>query len=297
MREFFLSLFGVFFLFFGVANALTPVSQYGQIQNVQTYSSNPFWNPNGPYNQRMPQPVYVQGADMNAGDCQRTVSALVANVCATMNNCKDARLTDVRPTLMVQLSRLPGHNYATACSGYIDEEFDKYVKQYANTGAVMPGATFPVGTQPVQTNQPEIKNPFDAPMPQWQQEMQERAQDLEALSAASGYDPHVERASFPTTFADLSFSERMDIKAQGYEPFKDVRAYQEIKIEDKKEFEDRMDNLFCVNNPDHERCKQTAAPVNNGGNALAGNGSVEVGNGVVGGGQQDGADGIIWFTL
>ena len=31
----------------------TPFSKYGQIQNVQNYSSNPFWDPSSPYNQRV----------------------------------------------------------------------------------------------------------------------------------------------------------------------------------------------------------------------------------------------------
>ncbi|MBP3340307.1 MAG: hypothetical protein J6L47_01410 [Alphaproteobacteria bacterium] len=222
----------------GTANgaSTTPFSQYGQIQNVQTYSSNPFWNPSSPYNQRMPQVIYVNGADMNAGDCQRTVSALIANVCATMNNCAGAQLSDVRPTLMLQLSRLPGHNYATSCAGYIDSEFEKYVKQYGHAGVVSGTVAFPDATTPSDTgNKIEIQNPFEKQTPQWQLDIIERTQELEKLQAQNnGNIGGLEKTSFPTTFADLSFEERMTEKAAGYEPYKDKSAYQPIKIEQKR---------------------------------------------------------------
>ncbi len=214
------------------ANSAQPFSQYGQIQNVQNYSSNPFWNPNGPYNQRMPQAIYVDGPEINAGDCQRTVSALVANVCATMNNCVGAQLSDVRPTLMLQLSQLPGHNYATSCAGYIDSEFDNYVKKYGHAGVSSGAVAFPDATAPSNTdNTIEIKNPYETPIPQWQQDVIERTQELEELQASNGGNMgDVAKADFPTTFADLSFEERLNIKAEGYEPYKDAKAYNSIKV-------------------------------------------------------------------
>ena len=36
-----------------VTATTTLFSKYGQIQNVQNYSSNPFWDPSSPYNQRV----------------------------------------------------------------------------------------------------------------------------------------------------------------------------------------------------------------------------------------------------
>ena len=110
--------------------ATTPFSQYGQIQNVQNYSSNPFWNPDSPYNQRMPVPVYVTGADVNTSDCTAVVGALVASFCASRNNCANMDVNDARPTLTVQLASLPNHNYVTPCAGYIDTEFEKYVSHF-----------------------------------------------------------------------------------------------------------------------------------------------------------------------
>lgn len=236
---------------FAHAVTSTPFSQYGQIQNVQNYSSNPFWNPSGPYNQRMPQAVYVDGPEINAGDCQRTVSALVANVCATLNNCIGKQLSDVRPTLMLQLSRLPGHNYATSCAGYIDTEFENYIKAYGNAGTSSGTISFPNATAPSNTgNSVDIKNPFEKPIPQWQQDVIERTQELENLQAQNGGNMgHVEKADFPTTFADLSFEERMNIKAKGYEPYKDMKAYHPITLESMETYIDRgvqqRKNAYC----------------------------------------------------
>ncbi len=258
-----------YFLFYlplicGIANASqpssAPFSQYGQIQNVQTYSSNPFWNPNGPYNQRMPQAVYVDGPEMNAGDCIRTVSALVANICANMNNCVGAQLSDVRPTLMLQLSRLPGHNYATSCAGYIDSEFESYVKQYGHAGVTNGIVSFPSGTAPSANDKTiEIQNPFEKPLPQWQQDMINRTQELEELQAQNdGNMGTLEKNDFPTTFADLSFSERMNIKSDGYAPYKDKKAYNSIKIStaDTGAPGTLAGSDYCNKNPDDPKCKK-----------------------------------------
>lgn len=230
MRKFFAILA---FTAFGPCFAMTtPFSQYGQIQNVQSYSSNPFWNPNGPYNQRMPQAVYVTGPDITSGDCQRVVSALVANTCATMDNCRDAVLSDIRPTVMLQLSRLPGHNYATACGGYIDTEFDKYIANidFTGTQTAFPNATIanPSASQNGTINMP---NPMARPTPQWKSDMIERAQELQELQSRNGAGTEqVVSADFPVTVGDLSFQERMNNLATGYEPYLDKSAYQPMNI-------------------------------------------------------------------
>lgn len=198
----------------------------------------------------MPQAIYVDGPEINAGDCQRTVSALVANVCATMNNCVGAQLSDVRPTLMLQLSQLPGHNYATSCAGYIDSEFENYVKKYGHAGVATGAVAFPDATAPSNTdNTIKIKNPYETPIPQWQQDVIERTQELEKLQASNGGNMgDVAKADFPTTFADLSFEERLNIKAQGYEPYKDKKAYNSIKLESAEEYNQRTAghrNSYC----------------------------------------------------
>ena len=246
MRMYFKTFFAFYTLLYGTAIAYqpssAPFSQYGQIQNVQTYSSNPFWNPSGPYNQRMPQAVYVDGPEMNAGDCQRTVSAMVANICANMNNCVGAQLSDVRPTLMLQLSQLPGHNYATSCAGYIDSEFENYVKKYGHAGVATGTVAFPDATTPSNTNsQIEINNPFEKPLPQWQQDVIERTQELEELQARNGGNMgSLKKNDFPKTVADLEFEERLNIKTEGYEPFKEAKVYNSIKLESMEEYKNRM---------------------------------------------------------
>lgn len=171
----------------------TPFSQYGQIQNVQNYSSNPFWNPNAPYNQRMPVPVYVQGTDISTSDCQTVVGALVASYCASRNNCSGMDVDDARPTITVQLASLPNHNYVTPCAGYIDTIFNEYVSQNA---IVQPSGTpvaFPSATTPntnVSGQGTQFQNPYQQQLPTWNgepwaQEMLEREQELKNLQSAN----------------------------------------------------------------------------------------------------------------
>lgn len=223
-------------------------SDYGQIQNVQHYSSNPFWSPNSPYNQRLPQPVYVQGTDLDAGDCMQVVSSLVSAQCMARDNCKDTALNDIRPTIMVQLSGLPGNNYVSACSGFIDTAFESYVQQYANS---LPNRTvdFPNGSVQNQ-NATGVTSPQKSKLPQWQQEIQERSDELQRLQAqnGAGYE-HLSATDFPTTYADLSFSERMQNAAEGYVPFKDMKTYQNLNVKNSNEWCDEHPNSSkCTNN-------------------------------------------------
>lgn len=208
----------------------TPFSQYGLIQNVQNYSSNPFWNPNGPYNQRMPQPVYVQGADMNAGDCMRTVASLIAAECGMRNNCRGLDISDIRPTIMIQLSRLPGHNYATSCAGFLDSEFNSYVSKYSTAAPTGTPVAFPTPGAPNTSADDDVQVVLPTPKtPGWAQDVKERQEELQNLQSQNGAgDEKIVRADFPTTAADLSFSERMQIQAAGYAPYKDKSAYEPL---------------------------------------------------------------------
>ena len=219
-----------------------PFSQHGMIQNVQNYSSNPFWNPNAPYNQRMPTAVYATGPDVETIDCLRIVASLVTTQCATRNNCIGTQLSDIRPAIMLQLSRMPGHNYATACAGYIDTAFNDYVKTYGNAAPVgvvsFPDATSANPTANGSTFTSQLPG---AQIPQWQQEYKEREQELQNLQAQNGAGGEsIQRAAFPTTYADLSFSERMENERAGYMPFKDAKAYKTLNIESQEEFRNRQ---------------------------------------------------------
>ena len=157
-------------------------SDYGQIQNVQYYSSNPFWSPNSPYNQRMPQPIFVQGTDVKAEDCIPIVQSLVSVQCMVRDNCKNTTLADIRPEIMVQLSKLPGNNYVSACSGYLDGVFESYVAQYTQT---IPNrqVAFPEPTTPnpalIDTNDTQ---PTQQNVPQWKIEMDERVKEIDKLT-------------------------------------------------------------------------------------------------------------------
>lgn len=158
-------------------------SNYGQIQNVQNYSTNPFWTPNSPYGQHLPQPVYVQGAELTAEDCTNIVQSLVSVQCMVRDNCKNTSLSDIRPAVMVQLSNLPGHNYISACSGFIDGIYEKYVEYYGNN-APTNRVNFPTATTPnpaVSDTGYHLENPYKQQIPQWQQEVNDRAAELQYL--------------------------------------------------------------------------------------------------------------------
>lgn len=251
----------------------TPFSQYGVIQNVQNYSSNPFWSPNGSYNQRMPTPVYATGTDVETADCQRVVSALVTAQCAVRDNCKSTQLSDIRPAIILTLSRMPNANYATACAGFIDGAFQDYMRQ---TGYAVPtvGTPFPTPTAPNPNKITPNQNwsappmaPSGIPTPEWFQGIMEREQELQELQAQnSANSAEIYRADFPTTYADLSLEDRLANEAVGYAPFKDKSAYTTIELEDIETYTKRIkDKCFtehgtgeecCQKYPNDEKCKE-----------------------------------------
>ncbi len=231
-----LLIFCVFYALATVANnatASTPFSNYGLIQNVQNYSSNPYWTPDSPYNLRFPTAVYATGPDIETSDCQQIVSTLIYTECASLNNCATTDLSDIRPTIMLQLSRIPNGDYATSCGGYIDTIFNKYVQQYSVAAPTLGGTAFPTATQPqYETPEFKINNPFEKQPTNWQQEMMDRKSELKELQSANGAGPiNVSRTSFPTTYADLSRDERIENATTGYQPFAGKSAYRTMVIE------------------------------------------------------------------
>ena len=238
----------------------TPMSQSGMIQNVHNYSSNPFWSPDSPYNQRMPVPVYAQGTSLNASDCQNIVMAMIITQCANRDNCIGARLSDIRPAIMIQLSKMPGDNYVTACSGFLDNAFNDYMTQngYATGGNNFPNAIIP-GSNASQGEKPTIQmeNPYKRQLPQWHgdewyKEIIERATELENLQSQNGVgNERLARASMPTTAADLSFVERTENARAGYEPWANNNAYVVPHFEtdeemwQRKSLEARAKQTYC----------------------------------------------------
>lgn len=221
-----------------------PLSQYGMIQNVQGYSSNPYWKPGDPYNKRMvPTPVYAQGADLTAADCQMIVNGLVSSYCGALNNCADVRLSDAKAPIMVQLSKMSGYNYVSACGGFIDDAFNSYVAQY---GSAVRNTNFPTAVNPG-NNKPaaefKIDNPYAPQLPswsgdEWMKGIYERKTELDTLQSQNGSgngNEKLAKATMPTTYADLSFTDRMENARQGYESAQAAglvnSSYKTIQIE------------------------------------------------------------------
>ena len=242
----------------------SPLSKYGNIQTVQNYSSNPFWTPDAPYNQRMPTPVYATGTDIETAECQRVMLNLIVAQCATLNNCVSTHLSDIRPSIVMQLSRMPGGNYSTACIGYLDSTFADYVKKYGHAGTSIGNATFPNATMPNPNIGSTTFNTQNiAQAPQWPQAEQQRKQELQALKNASDtVTPGLVATAFPATYDDLSFTERMSNAQQGYAPYKNNSAYKTIKIETNSgtikqssgNKNAQPDADFCKKNPNAEKC-------------------------------------------
>lgn len=211
-----------------------PFSQYGMIQNVQNYSSNPFYN-SKTGTITTPKIVSDTGPALKASDCDRAVSSIITSVCSQKNNCKGTTLAEIRPSVMVQLSLLPGYNYASSCVGYIDSAYEKYTNPnaittnidatYKNIANVNAGQyTTGIASAPTQKN---------SNIPQWQQEYNERAAELKALQSENNpTQPHVTHTNFPKTFNDLSFAEKNAIKQQDYEKYKDAQVYVPLNIQE-----------------------------------------------------------------
>ncbi|MCL2331555.1 MAG: hypothetical protein FWC61_03360 [Proteobacteria bacterium] len=202
-----------------VETGLRPLSNYGQIQNVQSYSSNPFWNPSSPYNQRMPVPVYAQGTALSAADCRAAVSSVVAMQCAARKNCSGLRLDDVRPGILQTLASLPGNNYVTACGGFVDEVFAAYMAQNQNlAGAAAFPTSFPgMGGGAASGNKEfKVENPYPYQLTTFQKNWLGRANELSGLQAQNADSTALVATQMPKTFDNLTFAERNQILAAGY---------------------------------------------------------------------------------
>ncbi len=216
-------------------NAPTFMSKDGQIQSVNKYSSNPFWSPNSPYNQRIPTPIYATGPDLTTGDCNTVVKTLVASHCAARNNCTDLRISDVRPNIMVQLSQLPGHSYATSCGGYIDSAFENYKKTYGNVSAV----------NIVYSGNNKANNTLRlTPATYTPTETETRTAELERLQKETTPGAGIDATLFPKTVDDLSFTDRLANTTVGYEPYKNKSSYVTPMFETESEYYERMKTLL-----------------------------------------------------
>lgn len=246
-----MAVFGCFYAL-GAYSAVSLFSDYGQIQNVQNYSTNPFWSPNAPYNQqRAPQPVYVQGNNTTTDECIKILQSAVAFQCSARNNCINTALSEIRPVIIVQLSNLPGKAYGTACAGYLDSVFESYVAQFGNYAptkqvAFPTGSNVPNPSMNNNNNAIHIKNPYEVKTPKWQQEINERSRELQELQAENGAGTATE---FPATYDDLSFGAHVSNEATGYAPYKDKSAYQTINVKSNN-------REWCRAHPGSSGCEQ-----------------------------------------
>lgn len=229
---------------YAAQSAPTLLSKKGEIQSVNKYSSNPYWNPDSPYNQRFPAPVYVSGPDLTSGDCNRVVSSLIQSYCTSNNNCANTRLSDARPTLMVQLSQLPGHGFATSCGGYIDSAFNDYKETYGNSYTANTTLNTGQSTSKTTTQTIHVDNPFTKTKSEYEIGVDVRTAELEQMQRMTTPDPTVTPTDFPKTVADLSFTDRVANATAGYEPYKDLNAYKTPKFETDAEYYERMKSVL-----------------------------------------------------
>lgn len=251
VKSLLVTLSGCFYAIFAYS-ATSLFSNYGQIQNVQNYSTNPFWTPNSPYNQKLPQPVYVQGNSVTNDECIQIVKAAVVVQCAAHNNCKNTSLTDIRPGVIIQLSNLPNKAYSTACIGYLDTVYESYV---AENGGGLAYKTPTVTTATSQktysnnNNQVVLNNPYAVKTTKWQQEINERTQELAALQRQNGVGGEALTATaIPLSYEDLSFSQRLENDKAGYAPYKDKKAYKIINVKNASQWCDgeHQDSPECL---------------------------------------------------
>ena len=254
------------------SGAVAP-SQYGQIQAVKNYSSNPFWNTNSPYNQQtVPKAIYATGADLTTSDCNTITESLMSDFCASNNNCTGMRLANVRPQIMAKLSQMPGYNFATACSGYIDSAFNKYAKNGVTVTAPL---TTNTNTNTTTTNHYTFQNPYAPTTTNYQAGVADRANQLEKLRVKNNPN-NVGKIGFPTTVSSLSANERKTNATAGYEPYKELSAYKIPKFESEEDFLARTANNRSCTDPEHmtKDCKCTAsgAQINSAGKCFCPNG-------------------------
>ncbi|GHS98396.1 hypothetical protein FACS189421_06930 [Bacteroidia bacterium] len=206
------------------------LSNYGQIQNVQSYSSNPWYSPDSPYNQRFPVPIYAQGTELTAAECRSMAAQVVAQQCSMNNNCAGMRLMDIRPAIVVAMSNIDGHNYISSCGGFIDAAFNDYMAVAANFAPAAAG--FPPAQGGASGgNQFEVDNPYQITHPQWYQEIGERMGERIGLQKQNADSYKLVATQMPGTISDASFETRMQNTASGLAPYANQRAYQQHTVQ------------------------------------------------------------------
>jgi len=203
-------------------------SNYGLIQNVQNYSTNPSYNSNGYYNQKtVPIIVNATGEELGSGECMSVVNAVISSYCYLNNNCDGMQLTDVKPAAIVQLSKMNG-NYSNACGGYIDNAFYEYKNKSNNINSQV---AFPTA---ITMGNNTLTLPAISEMPKT--DVEKRTDELARLQKQNGSENFgLTSTSMPKTINDVSFEQQIANKTAGYEPWKEVWADVEVGTDGKTE--------------------------------------------------------------
>jgi len=211
-------------LFLVAAVALVPVALtanwFGpQIQNVQDYSSNPFWTPGGPYNQQViPTPIFVRGPQLGAAECQSAVASAIWTQCQFRNNCAGLRAEDIRHGVIMELSNRRDANYVGACAAFIEPMFEQFRQQ---TAGMVRQTGFPAPTRPLNMSQPGPATAgawsYHNQLPQHELDQEMRQRQMDTLRQQNEPRPQMFVAQMPMTFDDLSFVERMEITREGFQ--------------------------------------------------------------------------------
>ena len=137
-------------------------------------------------------PVVIDKMNINTEKCKSVVSGIIISECSLRNNCKDMSLMDIKPIVMVRLSKIPGGNFISACNGFIDSEFNNYLLSQKG------GVSFPKA----------VKN----------------NSNLTDFSYKSqNYNSNkLTKTDMPKTINDLSFAQRLNNKKKGYEQWRPV---------------------------------------------------------------------------
>ena len=137
-------------------------------------------------------PVVIDKMNINTEKCKSVVNGIIISECSTKNNCKDMSLMDIKPTIMVRLSKIPGENFVSACNGFIDSEFNNYLLSQKG------GVNFPKLNN-INSNLINFNN-------------KENSYNSKKLK----------KIDMPKTINDLSFSQKINNKKKGYEQWRPV---------------------------------------------------------------------------
>ena len=104
-------------------------------------------------------------------------------------------------------------------------------------------------------------------IPQWQREMNERANELAQLQKQNNGSFDIDTSqptAFPTTVDDLSFSARMKLETDSIEPYKDAKAYREYNFQSAEDWcPNHLNDVGC------EMYKAKAEAEKNGKNTIS----------------------------